>query len=129
MIYALQLLHLRINFLNSRFNYPPTKSTKVLIKGERGSYAESLHKGEAGAIRKAESLVRILTEDGPSLFFVGRRDSDNGCCGLAQQAKSELERRLIAESHAEEGDRFMNDHIAGDEESIRGLHVLESLVM
>ena len=36
---------------------------------------------------------------------------------------------LIPESHAKESDGFVNDRIAGNEEPIRGLHVLESLMM
>ncbi len=52
-------------------HYPSTELTKVFVESKRGSDAESLHDREAGAIRKAEPLVRILTEDGPSPFFVG----------------------------------------------------------
>lgn len=50
---------------------PSTELTKVFIESKRGSDAEPLHDREAGAIRKTESLVWILTEDGPSFFFVG----------------------------------------------------------
>ena len=50
---------------------PSTELTKVFVKSKRGSDAEPLHDRETGAIRKTESLVRILTEDGPSPFFVG----------------------------------------------------------
>jgi len=35
----------------------------------------------------------------------------------------------MPESHSNEGDGFVNDHIAGDEEPIRGLHILQSLMM
>ena len=35
----------------------------------------------------------------------------------------------MAKSHAKKGDRFMNDHIAGNEEPIRGLDVPESLMV
>jgi len=103
---------------------PLTELAKVFVESKRGSDAESLHDREAGAIRKAESLVRILTEDGPSSFFVGWCDPDDRSRGLAQQAESELQRRLVAESHAKEGDSFVNDHVAGDKEPIRGLHIL-----
>jgi hypothetical protein len=108
---------------------PLTELAKVFVESKRGSDAEPLHDREAGAIRKTESLVRILAEDGPSFFFVGWSNPDDGSRGLAQQTEPELQSRLVPESHAKEGDRFVNDHIAGNEEPIRGLHVLESLVM
>lgn len=108
---------------------PSAELTKVLVKGKRGSDTEPLHYREAGAIRKTESLIRILAEDGPGPFFVGWSDPDDGSRGLAQQTESELQGRLITESHAKEGDGFVNDHIAGDEEPICGLHVLQSLMM
>jgi hypothetical protein len=47
-----------------------------------------------------------------------------GVVASPNQAESELQRRLVAESHAKEGDSFVNDHVAGDEEPIRGLHIL-----
>lgn len=103
---------------------PSTELTKVFIESKRGSDAEPLHDREAGAIRKAESLVRILAEDGPRSFFVGWSDPNDRRRGLAQQAESELQCRLVAESHAKEGNSFVNDHVAGDEEPIRGLHIL-----
>lgn len=108
---------------------PLTELAKVFIERKRGSDAEPLHDREAGAIRKTESLVRILAEDGPSPFFVSWSDPNDRRRGLAQQTESELQGRLIPESHAKEGDRFVNDRIAGNEEPIRGLHVLESLMM
>jgi len=108
---------------------PLAKLTKVFVERKRGSDAEPLHDREAGAIRKTESLVRILTEDGPSPFFVSGSDPNDRRRGLAQQTEPELQSRLVPESHAKEGDRFVNDHIAGNEEPIRGLHVLESLMM
>lgn len=40
-----------------------------------------------------------------------------------------MQGRLVPQSHAKEGDGFVNDHIAGDEKPIRGLYVLESLMM
>jgi hypothetical protein len=98
---------------------PLTELTKVFIESKRGSDAEPLHDREAGAIRKTESLVRILAEDGPRSFFVGWSDPNDRRRGLAQQAKSKLQCRLVAESHAKEGDSFVNDHVAGDEEPIR----------
>lgn len=103
---------------------PLTELAKVFIESKRGCDAEPLHDREAGAIRKAESLVRILVEDGPSFFFVGWSNQDDGSRGLAQQAESELQGRFIPESHAKEGDSFVNDHVAGDEEPIRRLHIL-----
>ena len=103
---------------------PFTELAKVFIESKRGSDAEPLHDREAGAIRKTESLVRILAEDGPSSFFVGWSDPNDRRRGLAQQTESELQRRLVAESHAKEGDSFVNDHVAGDKEPIRGLHIL-----
>jgi hypothetical protein len=108
---------------------PSTKLTKILVESKRGSDAKPLHDREAGAIRKTESLVRILAEAGPSPFFVGWSDPNDRRRGLAQQTESELQGRLITESHAKKGDCFVNDHIAGDEKPIRGLHVLESLMM
>jgi hypothetical protein len=108
---------------------PLTELAKVFVERKRGSDAEPLHDRETGAIRKTESLVRILTEYGPSSFFVSGSDPNDRCRGLAQQTEPELQGRLVPESHAKEGDRFMNDHIAGNEEPIRGLHVLESLMM
>jgi len=57
---------------------------KILVKGKRGSDAEPLHEREAGAIGKAKSFVRILTEDGPSPFFVRWSDSNDGSRALAQ---------------------------------------------
>jgi hypothetical protein len=41
----------------------------------------------------------------------------------------ESKRGSDAESHSKEGDGFVNDHIAGDEEPICGLYVLLSLMM
>jgi len=103
---------------------PLTESAKVLIESKRSSDVKPLHDRKAGAIRKTESLVRILTEDGPSPFFVSWSDPNDRCRGLAQQTESELQGRLVAESHAKESDSFVNDHVAGDEEPIRGLHIL-----
>ena len=108
---------------------PLTELTKVFVERKRGCDAEPLHDREARAIRKTESLVWILTEDRPSFFLVGWSDPDDGSRGLAQQAESELQGRLITESHSQENDGFVNDHIAGDEKPIRGLHVLQSLMM
>ena len=71
---------------------PLTELAKVFIESKRGSDAEPLHDREAGAIRKTESLVRILAEDGPSFFFVGWSDPNDRRRGLAQQAESELQR-------------------------------------
>jgi hypothetical protein len=108
---------------------PSTELTKVFVKSERGSDAEPLHDRETGAIRKTESLVRILTEDGPSPFFVGWGNPNNRRRVLAQQAESELQGWLVPESHAKEGDGFVSNHIAGNEKPIRGLHILQSLMM
>ena len=103
---------------------PLTELAKVFVESKRGSDAEPLHDREAGAIRKTESLVRILAEDGPRSFFVGWNDPNDRRRGLAQQTESELQGRLITESHAKKSDGFVNDHIAGDEKPIRGLHIL-----
>jgi hypothetical protein len=103
---------------------PLAELTKVFVERKRGSDAEPLHDREACAIRETESLVWTLAEDGPSLFFVCWSDPDDGSRGLAQQAESELQGRLITESHSKESDGFVNDHIAGDKEPIRGLHIL-----
>ena len=108
---------------------PLAELTKVFVERKRGSDAEPLHDREAGAIRKTESLVRILTEDGPSPFFISWSDPNDRRRGLTQQTEPELQGRLVPESHAKEGDGFVNDRIAGDEKSIRGLHVLQSLMM
>ena len=123
-----QLLTLLTDFAEGMYD-PLTELAKVFVERKRGSDAEPLHDREAGAIRKTESFVRILTEDGPSPFFVSRSDPNDWRRGLAQQTEPELQGRLVPESHAKESDRFMNDHIAGNEEPIRGLHVLESLMM
>ena len=103
---------------------PLTELAKVFVESKRGSDAESLHDRKAGAIRKTESLVRILTKDGPSPFFVSGSDPNDRRRGLAQQTESKLQGRLIPKSHSKEGDCFVNDHIAGNEKPIRGLHVL-----
>ncbi len=108
---------------------PLTELAKVFIESKRGSDAEPLHDREAGAIRKTESLVRILAEDGPSPFFVSWSDPNDRRRGLDQQTESELQGRLVPESHSKEGDCFVNDHIAGDKEPICGLYVPESLMM
>lgn len=84
-----RLLTLLTDFAE-RMHYPSTELTEVFVKSKRGSDAEPLHDREAGAIRKAESLVWILAEDGPSPFFVGWCDPDDRSRGLAQQAESEL---------------------------------------
>jgi hypothetical protein len=112
-----------------RVHDPLAELTKVFVERKRGSDGEPLHDREAGAICKTESLVGILTEDGPSPFFVSRSDPNDRRRGLAQQTEPELQGRLVPESYAKESDRFVNDHIAGNEESICGLHVLESLMM
>jgi hypothetical protein len=108
---------------------PLAELTKVFVERKRGSDAEPLHDREAGAVRKTESLVRILTEDGPSPFFVSGSDPNDRRRGLVQQSEPELQGRFVSESHAKEGDGFVNHHIAGNEEPIRGLHVPESLMM
>ncbi|TKS64062.1 MAG: hypothetical protein EWM73_00848 [Nitrospira sp.] len=108
---------------------PLAELTKVFVERKRGSDAEPLHDREAGAIRKTESLVRILTEDGPSPFFISWSDPNDRRRGLTQQTEPELQGRLVPESHAKEGDGFVNDRIAGDEKSIRGLHVLQGMMM
>ena len=108
---------------------PLTELTNVFVERKRGCDAEPLHDREAGAIRKTEPLVWILTEDGPSSFFVSGSDPNDRRRGLAQQTEPELQGRLVHESHAKEGDRFVNDHIACDQKPIRGLHILQSLMM
>lgn len=112
-----------------RMHDPSTELTKVFVESKRGSDAEPLHNRKAGAIRKTESLVWILAEDAPSPFFVGGSDPNDRSRGLAQQAESELQSRLVPESHSKESDGFVNDHIAGNEKPIRGLHILQSLMM
>jgi hypothetical protein len=107
-----------------RVHDPLAELTKVFVERKRGSDAEPLHDREAGAIRKTEPLVRILTEDGPSPFFVSWSDPNDRRRGLAQQTESELQGRLIPKSHSKESDCFVNDYIAGNEKPIRGLHVL-----
>ena len=61
---------------------PSTELTKVFIERKCGSDAEPLHDREASAIRKTESLVRILAEDGPRSFLIGWSDPDDGRRGL-----------------------------------------------
>lgn len=108
---------------------PLTEMTKVLVKRKSGSDAKPLHDREAGAIRKAESFVWILTEDGPSPFFVVWRDPDDRSRGLAEQAESKLQSRLISKSHSKEGNGFMNDYVTRDKKPIRGSHIVESLLV
>jgi len=43
--------------------------------------------------------------------------------------ESEWQGRLVPEPHSKEGDSLVNDHIAGHEEPICGLHVLQGLMM
>lgn len=102
---------------------PFAELAEIIVESERRPDAEPFHDCEAGAIRKAEPLIRILTEDGPIFFLVGLSHSNDGSGGLTQQADSKLHGLLVAKSHAKEGGRFVDDHIAGYEESIRGLHV------
>jgi hypothetical protein len=64
---------------------PLTELAKVFIESKRGSDAEPLHDREVRAIHKTESLVRILTEDGPSPFFVSWSDPNDRRRGFAQQ--------------------------------------------
>lgn len=108
---------------------PLAELAKVFVERKRGSDTEPLHDREAGAIRKAESLVRILTENGPRSFLVGRSDPNDRRRALVQQTKAKLQSLLMSKSHAKKSDRFMNDHIAGDEEPIRGLDVAKRLMM
>ena len=77
---------------------PLAELTKVFVERKRGSDAEPLHDREAGAIRKTESFIRILAEDGPSPFFVGWCNPDDRSRDLTQQAKSKLQGRLVPES-------------------------------
>lgn len=108
---------------------PLAELTKVFVKRKCGSDAEPLHDRKTGAIRKTESFVRILTEYGPSSFFVSGSDPNDRRRGLAQQPEPELQGLFVPEAHAKESDRFVNDHIGCDEKPIRGLHILQSLMM
>jgi hypothetical protein len=69
---------------------PLTELTKVFVERKRGSDTEPLHNREAGAIRKTESFVRILTEDGPRPFFVSGSNPNDWRGSLAQQTEPEL---------------------------------------
>ena len=108
---------------------PFAESAEIIVEGERRLDAEPLHERKAGAIREAESLVRILTEDGPRFCFVGRSDPNDGRCGLVQQPQSKLQGLLVAKSQAKEGDCFVNNHIAGNEKSIREFYVPPRLMV
>lgn len=103
---------------------PFAELAEIIVESERRPDAEPFHDCEAGAIRKAEPLIRILTKDGPSFVLVGLSHSDDGSGGLTQQADSKLQGLLVPKPHAKERDGFMDDHITGNEKSIRGLHVL-----
>lgn len=107
-----------------RMHDPFAELAEIIVESERRSDAEPFHDCEAGAIRKAEPLIRILTEEGPSFFLVGLSHSNDGSGGLTQQADSKLQGLLVPKPHAKERDGFMDDHITGYEESIRGLHIL-----
>jgi len=108
---------------------PFAESAEIIVEGKRRPDAKPLHKRKTGAIREAESLVRILTEDGPRFCFVVRGDPNYGRRGLVQQPQSKLQGLLVAKSHAKEGDRFVNNHIAGNEKSIREFYVPPRLMM
>jgi hypothetical protein len=108
---------------------PFAELAEIIVERERRPDAEPLHEREAGAIREAESLVRILTEDGPRFCFVGRGNPNDGRRGLVQQLQSKLQDLLVAKPHAKEGDRFVNDQIAGNEKSIREFYVPPRLMM
>jgi hypothetical protein len=112
-----------------RMHDPFAESAEIIVEGECRSDAEPLHKRKTGAIHEAESLVRILTEDGPRFCFVGRGDPHYGRRGLVQQPQSKLQGLLVGKSHAKEGDRFVNDQITGNEKSIREFYVLPRLMM
>jgi hypothetical protein len=120
---AAECLALLSDFTEGMHN-PLAELTKVFVESKGGSDAESLHDCEAGAIRKTESLIRILAEDGPGPFFIGWGNPNDRSRGLAQQTKSKLQGLLVPESHSKKGDCFVNDQIAGDEKPIRRLHVL-----
>jgi hypothetical protein len=78
---AAECLTLLTDFAEGMYD-PLTELAKVFVERKRSSDAEPLHDREAGAIRKTESLVRILTEDGPSPFFVSGSDPNDRCRGL-----------------------------------------------
>jgi hypothetical protein len=80
---AAECLTLLTDFAEGMYD-PLTELAKVFVERKRSSDAEPLHDRETGAIRKTESLVWILTEDGPSFFFVGWSDPDDGSRSLAQ---------------------------------------------
>lgn len=61
---------------------PFAELAEIVVERKRGSNAEPLHDREAGAIRKTESFVRVLAEDGPSFCFVGRSNPNDGRRGL-----------------------------------------------
>jgi hypothetical protein len=103
---------------------PFAELAEIIVESERRPDAEAFHDCEAGAIRKAEPLIRILTENAPSFFLVGLSHSNDGSGGLTQQADSKLQGLFVSKPHVKERDGFMDDHITGYEESIRGLHVL-----
>lgn len=109
---------------SQRMHNPFAELAEIIVEGERRADTEPLHDCEAGAIRKAKPFIRILTEDGPSFYFIGRGNPNDGRRGLVQQADSKLQGLLVPKPHAKERDGFMDDHITGYEESIRGLHVL-----
>ena len=63
-------------------HHPFAELTEIVVERKRGSDGEPFHDREAGAIRKTESFVRILAEDGPSFCFVGWSDPNDGRRGL-----------------------------------------------
>lgn len=119
----------RLPDIAQRMHDPFAELTEVIVKGERGPDAEPLHDRKAGAISKTESLVGKLAENGPCFCFVGWSNPNNGRRGLVQQPPPKLQGLLVAKSHAKEGDGFVNDHIAGNEKSIRKFYVPSRLMM
>ena len=57
---------------------PFAELAEIIVESERRPDAEPLHERKTGAIREAESLVRILTEEGPRFCFVDRGNPNDG---------------------------------------------------
>jgi hypothetical protein len=107
----------------------PAKLDEVLIEGKRCAYAKSLHKDKAGAVDKAEPFVMIPPEGVPCFSFVGGRHANKRSDRFIEQPPSNLHCLFVTKTHPNQRDGFMDDHVAGDKESLIGLNKANSETM
>lgn len=107
----------------------PAELDKVLIEGKRCAYAKSLHKDKAGAVDKAEPFVTIPHESVPCFPLVGGRHANKRSDRFIEQPPSNLHCLFVTKTHPNQRDGFMDDHVAGDEESLIGLNKANSETM